>query len=329
MLNPSALNPAPCACSFVRIQSTACEQQNLEALMCELDAHLLVSLALGHCCLVYDLGSRGRDGTPRALWYGLEFVRYTLTKLWLRKPCPAVLRGKNVARTFEAHIRGFKQSTTRRLQYYAKYIPPGLERLRLHGVFRPTLHDYDTAFYVALLHQRQLEGSRSNAPVAELGGTGILPPAVPPGAPTRQVAARSEATPVQAETLPAAERPAPALASSAAGIRKADLGPETARVRKGEEGREVGASLTQLASAAPAGRDGEAWTGRLLAEPTSDPQARLAYGEDGEAALARHGFRVFWRGLTPQEWTALAQQQDPQEHRPAVGTGAPRGDGAE
>ncbi|GIL68503.1 hypothetical protein Vafri_21771 [Volvox africanus] len=34
--------------SFVRIQSTACEQQNLEALVAELDANLLLSLALGH-----------------------------------------------------------------------------------------------------------------------------------------------------------------------------------------------------------------------------------------------------------------------------------------
>ncbi|GLI66840.1 hypothetical protein VaNZ11_010822 [Volvox africanus] len=113
--------------SFVRIQSTACEQQNLEALVAELDANLLLSLALGHCCLVYDCGSRGRDGTPRALWYGLEFVRYTLSKLWLRRPCPALLRGKNVSRHFDAQIRTFKQSTIRRLKYYAKYISPNTQ----------------------------------------------------------------------------------------------------------------------------------------------------------------------------------------------------------
>ncbi|GFR45807.1 hypothetical protein Agub_g7263, partial [Astrephomene gubernaculifera] len=167
--------------SFVRIQSTACEQQHLEALMNELDPSLLLSLALGHCCLVYDCGSRGRDGTPRALWYGLEFVRYTLTKLWFRRSSPALLRGKNVARTFDAHIRSFRQTTKRRLQYYAKYIPPaaaapasevstdcsseggtssngpgGLQQLRLYGVYRPTDHDTNTAFFVGMLHGYQL-----------------------------------------------------------------------------------------------------------------------------------------------------------------------------
>jgi hypothetical protein len=35
-------------CSFVRIQSTACEQQRFEQLMLELDADLLMHLALGY-----------------------------------------------------------------------------------------------------------------------------------------------------------------------------------------------------------------------------------------------------------------------------------------
>ena len=35
-------------------------------------------------CLVYDFGSRNKKrGAPRAVWYGLEFVRYALRVLWL------------------------------------------------------------------------------------------------------------------------------------------------------------------------------------------------------------------------------------------------------
>lgn len=48
------------AASFVRVQSTACEQQNLELLLRELDANLLVNLALGHRC-----ASRGAEGWLR------------------------------------------------------------------------------------------------------------------------------------------------------------------------------------------------------------------------------------------------------------------------
>ncbi|KAG2484115.1 hypothetical protein HYH03_017066 [Edaphochlamys debaryana] len=153
--------------SFVRIQSTACEQQNLEALVSELDANLLVSLALGHCCLVYDCGSRAREGTPRALWYGLEFVRYCLSRSWLKQSVPVQLRGHNAAREFEGHVRKFKQSTSRRLAYYARYLPPGglPYGVRLHGVFRPTGRDEDTAFFVRTLHDHQLPYELSYTPL--------------------------------------------------------------------------------------------------------------------------------------------------------------------
>ena len=53
----------------MRLESTACEQGRLEALLLGLDANLLMSLALGHCCLVWDLGSRNKTfAVPRALW---------------------------------------------------------------------------------------------------------------------------------------------------------------------------------------------------------------------------------------------------------------------
>ena len=57
-------------CSFTRIQSTACEQQRFEHLLEQLDPGLLLALALGRCCCVWDCGSRsgGRIGSPRALW---------------------------------------------------------------------------------------------------------------------------------------------------------------------------------------------------------------------------------------------------------------------
>ena len=37
----------PCACSFLRLPSTRCEQQQFEELMHDLDADLLMRLALG------------------------------------------------------------------------------------------------------------------------------------------------------------------------------------------------------------------------------------------------------------------------------------------
>jgi hypothetical protein len=37
----------------------------------------------GYNCMVYDYGSRNKKrGVPRALWYGLEFVRFALNWVW-------------------------------------------------------------------------------------------------------------------------------------------------------------------------------------------------------------------------------------------------------
>ena len=69
--------------AFCRVQSTMCEVGDMEKVLCELDANLLVSLALGYSCVVYDFGSRDKKrGVPRALWYGVEFVRYALDWYW-------------------------------------------------------------------------------------------------------------------------------------------------------------------------------------------------------------------------------------------------------
>ncbi|GIL68504.1 hypothetical protein Vafri_21771 [Volvox africanus] len=57
-------------------------------------------------CLVYDCGSRGRDGTPRALWYGLEFVRYTLSKMSSRETVLRLVGARAVFRVARASLTG-------------------------------------------------------------------------------------------------------------------------------------------------------------------------------------------------------------------------------
>ena len=59
---------------YFRLQSTHCEVRNYEGIIENLDYNLLMSLALGYVCVVYDYGSRGngmddeREGIPRAFW---------------------------------------------------------------------------------------------------------------------------------------------------------------------------------------------------------------------------------------------------------------------
>ena len=141
---------------FLRIQSTMCEAGDMEKVVGELDANFLIAAALGYSCVVYDYGSRDKKrGAPRALWYGLEFVRYALNVEWFgasdRVP---VLRGKNVGRDFSRKLRGFSKSAKKKLRYYRKFLTDDVKTrgaVRLVGVYKRTRHDDDDGFYKALV----------------------------------------------------------------------------------------------------------------------------------------------------------------------------------
>ena len=103
---------APEALGVCRIQSSQCESQDYSGLLADLDHDMMLHLALGHECRVYDFGSRGAtwvadDGSaeplyvPRAIWWGLEWWRYALNDIW-RLPAQRtpILRGVNVERNF-------------------------------------------------------------------------------------------------------------------------------------------------------------------------------------------------------------------------------------
>ena len=128
----------------------------MEKVIGELDANFLLAAALGYSCVVYDYGSRDKKrGAPRALWYGLEFVRYALNVEWFgaadRVP---VLRGKNVSRDFSKKIRSFSKSAKKKLRYYRKFLTDDVKKhgcVRLVGVYTFTTHDDDETFYATLL----------------------------------------------------------------------------------------------------------------------------------------------------------------------------------
>lgn len=150
--------------SFVRIQSTWCEQQRFDLLLANLDASFLLHLALGHCCLVWDFASRNKKrGIPRALWYGLEFVNYTLRRLWFQRCTEAWLRRQNVTSVFEAHYNDLQKTTVAKLRYYMRYIPPGVTDIQLYGVCKATVHDPDPGYYRDIVHKHMWNGVSTDA----------------------------------------------------------------------------------------------------------------------------------------------------------------------
>lgn len=216
LLRASGLPPPP---RFCRITSTACEQQDLARVtLAEIaDASLLLDLALGEApVVIWDAGSRRRRGAtagddadddaeadgdnaccPRALWYGAEFARWALHTLWFdeAKGARAFLRGHNVAREWERHLRAADAPLLRRLKYFGRYVPAAARRraaaavdeessssldsgpftLRLYGCYRRTDRDGDPDHFVSRVREdadarRRRAGAAGSAEAAVEGG---------------------------------------------------------------------------------------------------------------------------------------------------------------
>mmetsp|Transcript_37715 Transcript_37715/g.60545 ORF Transcript_37715/g.60545 Transcript_37715/m.60545 type:complete len:315 (-) Transcript_37715:38-982(-) len=141
--------------NFVRIMSSHCEANDFEGVLLSLDHNLMTHLALGHVCLVYDLGSRDLDwpngikGVSRAIWWGIEWIRYALSRCWRLQVCQPVLRGEKVSELFGSRYLRLSKKVKKKMRYYRLILR--CERVLLFGVFRRTVHDGEREFYRDLL----------------------------------------------------------------------------------------------------------------------------------------------------------------------------------
>lgn len=166
--------------SFCRIQSSHCEAQDFNGVLSNLDHNLLMHLALGFDCCVYDFGSRGNywavnsggadveldaadenaglleeplepraelQYVPRAVWWGMEWSRYALNTIWHLEVRPPLLRGYNVQTLFDAQIRAIPKPLWKRLKYYRAYTAPSLREINLRGFYAQTELDGNKEAY--------------------------------------------------------------------------------------------------------------------------------------------------------------------------------------
>ncbi|CAM9862573.1 unnamed protein product, partial [Chrysoparadoxa australica] len=110
-------------------------------------------LAMGNVCFVYDFGKgQSTTGVARAVWWGLEWVRYVLNRVWqLEHQGKGYKKGMNVA-YYYVNSSSSRHSTAQRLLSYARrYIPSDIKRLKLYGVCSATDKDGDVAAYVEMV----------------------------------------------------------------------------------------------------------------------------------------------------------------------------------
>lgn len=132
--------------AFLRIQSTACEQKRWPFILDDLDANFLMSLALGHTCIIYDYGHNGK---PRSLWQGCEWIRYALERRWYGRTIRPSVHGHNVGAYFDACYSRLPDTTLRRLDYFGKFASGGAVNIEI--VWGKTYLDGKYHTYAGLL----------------------------------------------------------------------------------------------------------------------------------------------------------------------------------
>lgn len=83
---------------YVRIQSTACEQKRWWFILSELDYSFLIPVACGLPVRVWDASPK--KGMSRAIYQGLEWIKYALWRAWYGHEYRATVRGNNVSKFF-------------------------------------------------------------------------------------------------------------------------------------------------------------------------------------------------------------------------------------
>lgn len=137
---------------FIRIQSTVCENHLWDKLILELSDDLLMNLAMGNTCIVYDYGAR--KPVPKAVYLGLELIRYILNRRWLDvEICPEIRRNGytviNCSREFDHYYRNLSRNAKRKLDYFRPYL--STDEIRLSAVTESTEHDGDKEYYNGIL----------------------------------------------------------------------------------------------------------------------------------------------------------------------------------
>jgi len=133
---------------FIRIQSTACEQKRWDFILSDLDYTLLMSLAIGDKCYIYDYGCK--KDNPRALWQGVSWIHFALNKCWLDSDSVELSRGGvNMLEYFRWCYHRLSDKTLSKIKYFRKFL--STEDISIIPIPGRTKYDGDYKYYNQLL----------------------------------------------------------------------------------------------------------------------------------------------------------------------------------
>jgi len=135
-------------CRFIRIPSTWCEQKRWEDILEHLSDDFLIHAALGNKCVVYDFGAN--KDTSRAIWQGIEWIKFVLYKRWLNIDYTPLGRAHLMGEYFEEQYKKLSDKTKTRLDYYGKFAG---NELNIDTISKSTSHDGDYSYYINTLKE--------------------------------------------------------------------------------------------------------------------------------------------------------------------------------
>lgn len=143
----------PTGFRFIRIQSTICEQKKWDRLIQDLDYDFLLNVAIGNECVIYDYGAR--KPIPRAVYQGVEFIKYALYKRWLNQEYLTDCNrsnGEHIRKDcnsyFESCYKNLEDRTKKKLDFFKPYV---VGEIKIATVTDVTTHDGDREFYRNIL----------------------------------------------------------------------------------------------------------------------------------------------------------------------------------
>jgi len=129
---------------YLYMQSSLLERKKFKKFYEGIDADLLMNLALGHYCVIYDFSAKKK--MSRALKQGVGFLRYCIDRNWFGRD--EILFDKGMETYFRQVYNGFDKKDRKKLKYFRRFV--NCEDIRLACVCSRTDHDSDWEYYTKI-----------------------------------------------------------------------------------------------------------------------------------------------------------------------------------
>lgn len=129
---------------FLRIQSSHCESKQWEAILNSASDDLLLNLAIGNDCFIYDYSNKNK--MPKSLKQGLYWIQYCLYRAWLPfNMYTPKIKGHDLTKYYSKQYKKLSRKTLKRIKYFRKFLNTDI--LWINYGYGKTVHDGDYKYF--------------------------------------------------------------------------------------------------------------------------------------------------------------------------------------